>query len=72
MENKLEVIQKLEEAGMTEEMLALYRHCCDTDDAGGRESLLRRFCRIKKQALAEDRQKLFCLDYLMAKIENWV
>ena len=70
MEDKLEVIQKIKEAGMTDEMLALYQHCCDTNDESGQERLLRRFCRTKKQALAEDRKKLFCLDYLMARIEN--
>ena len=70
MEDKPEVIQKLKEAGMADEMLALYQHCYDTNDKHGQERLLRRFCRTKKQALTEERQKLFCLDYLMAKIEN--
>lgn len=70
MEDKLEVIQKLKDAGMTDEMLALYQHCCDTNDERGQERLLRRFCGVKKQALTEDRKKLFCLDYLMTKIEN--
>ncbi len=70
MEDKPEVIQKLKEAGMADEMLAFYQYCCDTNDERGQERLLRRFCRTKKQALAEDRQKLFCLDYLMTRIEN--
>ena len=70
MENKWEVIQKLKEVGVTDEMLTLYRHCCDTNDENGMKRLLQRFCKIKKQALTEDRQKLFCLDYLMARIEN--
>ena len=70
MENKPELIRKLKEAGMTDEMLALYQHCCDTNDESGQERLLRRFCRTKKQALTEDRKKLFCLDYLMARIEK--
>ena len=70
MENKLEVIRKLKEAGMTDEMLALYQYYCDANDESGQERLLRRFCGIKKQALAENRQKLFCLDYLIAGIEN--
>ena len=70
MENKLEEMQRLKEAGMTDEMLALYQHCCDTNDESGQERLLRRFCRTKKQALTEDRKKLFCLDYLMARIEK--
>ena len=70
MENRLDVIRKLKDAGMADEMLTLYQHCCDTNDKRGQERLLRRFCRTKKQALAEDRKKLFCLDYLMARIEN--
>ena len=70
MENRHEVIKKLKDAGMTDEMLALYQQCCDTNDKRGQERLLRRFCSAKKQALTEDRHKLFCLDYLIAKIEN--
>lgn len=70
MENKPEEIRRLKEAGMTDEMLALYQHCCNTNDESGQERLLRRLYRTKKQALAEDRKKLFCLDYLMARIEN--
>ena len=70
MENRLDVIRKLKDAGMADEMLTLYQHCCDTNDKRGQERLLRRFCRTKKQALTEDRKKLFCLDYLMARIEN--
>ena len=70
MDNKPEVIRKLKDTGMTDEMLALYQHCCDTNDESGQERLLRRFCRTKKQALTEDRKKLFCLDYLMARIEK--
>ncbi len=70
MENRQEVIQKLKEVGVTDEMLALYQRCCDTNDESGQERLLWRFCRTKKQALTEDRQKLSCLDYLMARMEN--
>ena len=70
MENRLDVIRKLKDAGMADEMLTLYQHCCDTNDKRGQERLLRRFCGTKKQALTEDRKKLFCLDYLMARIEN--
>ncbi len=70
MENTPEMMRKLKDAGMTDEMLALYQHCCDTKDERGQERLLRRLCGVKKQALTEDRHKLFCLDYLMARIEN--
>ena len=70
MKKRCEDVQKLKKIGMPDEMLTLYQHCCDTNDKRGQERLLRRFCGIKKQALTEDRHKLFCLDYLMAKIEN--
>lgn len=70
MENRLDVRRKLKDAGMANEMLALYQHCCDTNDKSGRKRLLLQFYRTKKQALTEERQKLFCLDYLMARIEN--
>ena len=70
MGGKFEEIQRLKEAGMTDEMLAFYQHCCDTNDESGKERLLRRFCWIKKQVLTEDRQKLSCLDYMMTRIEK--
>ena len=41
MEDKLEVIQKLKDAGMPDEMFTLYQHCCDTNDKRGQERLLR-------------------------------
>lgn len=70
MKNTLKDMQTLKELGMPMEMLTLYQRCCDTNDKRSQERLLRRFCGTKKQALAEDRKKLFCLDYLMARIEN--
>ena len=70
MKKRCEDVQKLKKIGMQDEMLALYQHCCDTNDKRGQERLLRRFCGTKKQTLTEDRHKLFCLDYLITRIEN--
>ena len=70
MENSGKELDGLRKLGMPEEMLTLYRHFCDTNDEAGRERLLRRFCEIKKQSLAEARRELCCLDYLMARMES--
>ena len=37
MEDNLDMIRKLKDAGMTDEMLTLYQHCCDANDEGGQE-----------------------------------
>ncbi len=70
METDRGTIRKLKEIGMSDEILALYQSCCDNRDESGRERLLRRFFRIKKDLLAEERRKLSCLDYMMARIEH--
>ena len=62
--------QKLQEAGVTDSMLALYQQYLDTENKLGQERMLRQFRRIQSEKLKSDRDKLACLDYMIAKVEN--
>ena len=62
--------QKLQEAGVTDSMLALYQQYLDTGNKLGQERMLRQFRRIQSEKLKSDRDKLACLDYMIAKVEN--
>ena len=63
-------LQKLQEAGVTDDMLALYRQYVNSGDRQGQKRLLHRFCRIQNLKLRSDREKITCLDYMIAKVEN--
>ena len=62
--------QKLQEAGATNGMFALYQQYLDTGNKLGQERMLRQFRRIQSEKLKSDRDKLACLDYMIAKVEN--
>ena len=62
--------QKLKEAGVTDDMFALYQQYLDTGNELGQERMLRQFRRIQSEKLKSDRDKLACLDYMIAKVEN--
>ena len=62
--------QMLQEAGVTDGMLALYQQYLDTGNKQGQERMLRQFHRIQNKKLKSDRDKLACLDYMIAKVEN--
>ena len=64
------VRQKLQEAGATNGMFALYQQYLDTENRQGQERMLRQFRRIQSEKLKSDRDKLACLDYMIAKVEN--
>ena len=70
MEMDLAIRQKLQEAGATNAMFALYQQYLDTGNKQGQERLLRQFRRIQSEKLKSDKDKLTCLDYLIAKVEN--
>lgn len=63
-------IRILKEAGMTGEMLAQYRNYLESGNKQGQERLLYRLCRMQIESLKSDREKLACLDYITAKLEN--
>ena len=62
--------QKLQEAGVNDGMFALYQQYLDSGNRQGQERLLCQFRRIQSIKLKSDRDKLACLDYMMAKVEN--
>ena len=62
--------QKLKEAGVTDGMFALYQQYLDSGNRQGQERLLCQFRRIQGVKLKSDRDKLACLDYMIAKVEK--
>ena len=62
--------QMLQEAGATDGMFALYQQYLDSGNKQGQERLLCQFRRIQSEKLKSDRDKLACLDYMIAKVEN--
>ena len=62
--------QKLKEAGMADELLAQYQRHLDSGNRQGQERLLCRFRCAQRERLTQNREKLACLDYIMAKVEK--
>ena len=62
--------QQLKEAGVTDGMFALYQQYLDSGNKQGQERLLCQFRRIQSVKLKSDRDKLACLDYMIAKVEK--
>ena len=61
---------KLKEAGATEDLIAQYQQYVESGNRRGQERVLRRCRRMKNEMLKEDREKLACLDYIMARVEK--
>ena len=70
MREDLTTKQKLKEAGMTDELLAQYQRYVETGNKQGQERLLCRFRCAQRERLTQNREKLACLDYIMAKVEK--
>ena len=70
MKRDLAFRQKLQELGATDDMIALYQRYLDSGDRQGQERLLCQFRRMQNEKLKTDREKLACLDYMIAKVEN--
>ena len=62
--------QKLKEAGAPDDLIAQYQRYAESGNRHGQECVLRRCRRIKNDTLKEDREKLACLDYIIAKVER--
>lgn len=62
--------QKLKEVGMADELLMQYQRYLDAGNKQGQERLLCRFRCAQREQLAENQEKLACLDYIIAKVEN--
>ncbi len=70
MKEETPVYQRLKEEGADFAMLEQYRRCQETGNIRGQYGLVCRFRRTKKEALETKREKLACLDYLIAKMEK--
>ena len=70
MKKDLAFRQKLQESGASDDMIALYQRYLDSGNKQGQERLLCQFRRMQNVKLKTDREKLACLDYMIAKVEN--
>ena len=69
--NKDETIkQKLMMLGVPDDMIDQYQRYLDSGDRQGQERLLCRFRAVQNETLTRDREKLACLDYIIAKVEK--
>ena len=70
MEQDTPINQKLRETGATDDMIAQYQRYLESGNRQGQERLLCRFRRMQNDRLKQDREKLACLDYIIAKVEK--
>ena len=70
MKEDLTFSQKLKEAGVTDDLIEQYQRYTDSGNRRGQERVLSKCRRIKIETLKEDREKLACLDYIMARVEK--
>ena len=70
MEKDTSIDRQLKEAGATDDMIAQYQRCLASEDKKGQERLLCRCRRMKTEKLQESRERLACLDYIIAKVEH--
>ena len=64
------ISQRLKETGAPDDMILQYQSYSDSGNKQGQERLLCRFRRIHKDILKKDREKLACLDYIIARVEK--
>ena len=62
--------KRMEEEGFLPDTIRQYEHYCETGDRRGQERMLNRCCGMKREELSREREKLACLDYMIAKLEN--
>ena len=61
---------RLKEAGIPDDIIMQYERYLDSGNKQGQKRLLCQFRRIQNDALKRDREKIVCLDYIIAKIEK--
>ena len=62
--------QILKDAGAPDDLIAQYQRYAESGDRHGQERVLRRCRMIKNNTLKENREKLACLDYIIARVEK--
>ena len=70
MKPNQEFKQRLKETGISDDMILQYQNYLDSGNKQGQKRLLCRFRRIQNDTLKKDREKLACLDYIIAKVEK--
>ena len=70
MKRDASVSQKLKEAGAADDLIVQYQRYAESENMLGQERVLRRCRRIKNDTLKKDREKLACLDYIIANVEK--
>lgn len=69
MKEETMICQRLTEEGADLLMLEQYRYYQETGNIEGQCGLICRFRREKSEELKKGRERLACLDYMIAKIE---
>ena len=70
MKRNSEFSLKLKEAGTPDDLIARYQRYAEAGNRHGQERVLYRCRMIKSNTLKEDREKLNCLDYIIARVEK--
>ena len=70
MKKDAAISQRLKETGVADEWILEYQRCLDAGNKQGQKRLLCKFRRAQKDVLQKDREKLACLDYIIAKVEK--
>ena len=70
MKEDLTFSQKLKEAGADDGLIEQYQRYTDSGNRRGQERVLCRCRGIKNDMLKEDKEKLACLDYIIARVEK--
>ena len=70
MENNTTADRILKETEVSDDMIIQYRQYLDSGNKQGQKRILCRFRKIQNDALKRDREKLACLDYIIARVEK--
>lgn len=62
--------RRLKDAGAPDDLIAQYQRYAESGNRHGQERVLRRCRMIKNDTLKENREKLACLDYIIARVEK--
>ena len=62
--------QELKKIGAPDDLIAQYQRYLDSGNRQGQERLLCRVRAMQSETLRRDREKLACLDYIIAKVEK--
>ncbi len=71
MKEETTICQRLREEGADSIMLEQYQRYQETGNIRGQYGLVCRFRKVKSEELKKEREQLACLDYMIAKVENF-